>query len=132
MARVEIKQDEKSRTHVFVDGNELKRIIGYSLRQSFDTVPVLTVATDGLGREVDLQSARVDIDVINQTLEDAVKIVRFELLKHGDIYNAFHSSILSVLKAKEQYVTDGGVLIHAEDGSHSLAEKILKRIIGEE
>ena len=132
MARVEIKQDEKSLTHVWVDGSELKKVIEYSLHQSFDTAPVLTVAMDGLGREVDLQNARVDIDVVNQTLENAMKIVRFELLKHGEIYNAFHASILSVLKPKEHYIGDGEFSIEAEEGAYYLAEEILKRIIGEE
>lgn len=65
-------------------------------------------------------------------LESAIQVLRVELHKHGDIYDAFCASILSVLKSKEQYVTDSGVLIHAEKGTCALAEEILKRIIGEE
>ena len=68
----------------------------------------------------------------NITLEEATKVLKTELHKHGDIYDAFQASILSVLKSKEQYVTDSGVLIHAENGTQALAEEILKRIIGEE
>lgn len=65
-------------------------------------------------------------------LKDAVNTLRNELSKHDDIYKAFHASIFGVLKTKEQYVTDSGVLIHAENGTQALAEEILKQIIGEE
>lgn len=62
----------------------------------------------------------------------ATAILRTELMKHGDLYNGYLASILSVLKPKERYIGDGESEIHAEFQVNCLAEEVLKRIIGEE
>lgn len=132
MANIEIKQNENGLTRVLVDGQEINHVTRYLLEQDSVSHPILRLETDVLDKDIDLENARVDLSIAHQTLEDAIKLLRFELLKHGAVYNAFCASISSVLKAKEQYMTDSGVLIHAENGSRALAEEILKRIIGEE
>lgn len=69
--------------------------------------------------------ADVHFDYSPYTVKEACKILREELLKHGDLYNGFISSIESSLK--EQKVT--GLPFQPES---DIADKILKRIIGEE
>lgn len=58
-------------------------------------------------------------------IQESCKILREELMKHGDLYSGFISSIESSLK--EQKVT--GLPFQPES---DIADKILKRIIGEE
>ena len=60
----------------------------------------------------------------NDEVQNACKILRDELLKHGDLYNGFISSIESALK--EQKVTALPFQPKSE-----IAENILKRITGE-
>lgn len=62
---------------------------------------------------------------LSSYIKIATIILRDELLKHGELYNGFISSIESSLK--EQKVT--GLPFQPES---EIAEKILKRIIGEE
>lgn len=57
----------------------------------------------------------------SKIVEEAVKVLRNELLKHEDFYNGFLASIISAIKDSESN-------IYASE----MAENILKRIIGEE
>lgn len=68
----------------------------------------------------------------DELITAATAILRTELMKHGDLYNGYLASILSVLKPKERYIGDGESEIHAEFQVNYLAEEVLKRIIGEE
>lgn len=79
---------------------------------------------------LELCDSDVRIKAHPETLQEAVCIVRDELLKKGDLYDGFVASILSVLKPKEHYVGDGEFEISAEYGANYLAEEILNRIIG--
>lgn len=55
------------------------------------------------------------------TVQQAITVVRDELLKHGDLYDGFRASISSTLKE-----------IPSEMGLYDVAEKILDGLIGEE
>ena len=57
----------------------------------------------------------------NDEVQNACKILRDELLKHGDLYKAFSASIYSALKDMPE-----GTWID------EIPEIILKRIIGED
>ena len=57
----------------------------------------------------------------NDEVQNACKILRDELLKHGDLYKAFSASIYSALKD----MPDGTWI-------DEMPEIILKRIIGED
>lgn len=57
----------------------------------------------------------------NHSIQQAVTVVRDELLKHGDLYDGFRASISSTLKE-----------IPAGMGLYDVAEKILDGLIGEE
>lgn len=65
--------------------------------------------------------AKMDENCNSDTVQWACKILLEEFLKHSDLYNAFVCSIESSLK--EQYPFQP---------ERETAEKILKRIIGEE
>lgn len=54
------------------------------------------------------------------TIQQAVTVVRDELLKHGDLYNGFRASISGTLKE-----------IPTGMGLYDVAEKILDGLIGE-
>ena len=55
------------------------------------------------------------------TIQQAITVVRDELLKHGDLYDGFQASISSTLKE-----------IPAGMGMYDVAEKILDGLIREE
>lgn len=57
----------------------------------------------------------------NDEVQNACKILRDELLKHGDLYKAFSASIYSALKdiSEDTYIDE-------------MPEIILSRIIGED
>lgn len=84
--------------------------------------------TDGKAKEV----LKEDSESHSQTVQQAAITLRDELLKHGDVYDGFLASILSVLKPKEKYIGDGEFVIRTENGANYLTEEILNRIIGEE
>lgn len=69
--------------------------------------------------------ADIHFDYSPYTVKEACKILQGELLKHGDLYNGFLSSIESSLK--EQKVTALPFKPESE-----IADNILKRIIGED
>ncbi len=62
------------------------------------------------------------------TIQQAVTVVRDELLKHGDLYAGFQASIDSALSEyqNEQEIMDDGY------NSKYLSERVLNRLIGEE
>lgn len=60
-----------------------------------------------------------------QSVEDAVKILRHELLTHGEVYNGFKASLKSAI---EKYCTCG-IPFEPEEET---AGKILDFIIGKE
>lgn len=125
LANVKIEQDKQNEmTHrVFVNGEKLKRVNHIDLNIDVAEVPQVNV---GIVGGCDFEGmADVHFDYSPHTVKEACKIIRDELLKHGDLYNGFLSSIESSLK--EQKVT--GLPFQPES---DIADKILKRIIGEE
>lgn len=57
----------------------------------------------------------------NNKIKESCKILRKELMAHGDLYNGFVSSIQTAIEEAPNYIKN-----------FELAERILKRIIGEE
>ena len=124
IANVKIEQDkENDHIHrVFADGEELKRVNHIDLNIDVDEAPQVNV---GIVGGCDFEGmADIHFDYSPQTVKEACKILRDELLKHGDLYNGFISSIESALK--EQKVT--ALPFQSE---RDIADKILQRIIGE-
>lgn len=125
LANVKIEQDKQNEMihRVFVNGEKLKRVNHIDLNIDVAEVPQVNV---GIVGGCDFEGmADIRFDYSPYTVKEACKIIRDELLKHGDLYNGFISSIESSLK--EQKVT--GLPFQPEN---DIADKILKRIIGEE
>lgn len=125
LSNVKIEQDKENKHihRVFVNGEKLKRVNHIDLNIDVAEVPQVNV---GIVGGCDFEGmADIHFDYSPYTVKEACKILQEEILKHGDLYNGFISSIESALK--EQKVT--GLPFQPES---DIADKILKRIIGEE
>lgn len=132
LANVKIEQNEEKRPYfrVYKDGQEITRVRHIDANFDVDEIPTVNVEIVG-GFDFD-GMADIHFDYSPQTVKEACKIMRDELLKHEDLYDGFVASILSMLKENSRYIGDGETEIIAEYGENQLAEEILKRIIGEE
>lgn len=126
IANVKIEQDKQNEMihRVFVNGEKLKRVNHIDFNIDVAEVPQVNV---GIVGGCDFEGmADIHFDYSPYTVKEACKILRDELLKHGDLYDGFLSSIKSAVieYAKDCYAFGGD--------SEILAEEILDRIIGEE
>lgn len=132
LANVKIDQNTEKRPYfrVYKDGQEITRVRHIDANFDVDEIPTVNVEIVG---GFDFEGmADIHFDYSPQTVKEACKIMRDELLKHEDLYDGFVASILSMLKENSRYIGDGETEIIAEYGENQLAEEILKRIIGEE
>lgn len=124
LANVKIEQDKENKCvhKIFVDGKQIKRITRLDFEINPCEVPVLTIETIG---GVDFEG-QAEVNFLKDpfTVQNACKILRDEILKHGDLYNGFLSSIESSLR--EQKAT--ALPFQPE---RDIADNILQRIIGE-
>ena len=121
LANVKIEQDKQNEMihRVFVDGEKLKRVNHIDLNIDVAEVPQVNV---GIVGGFDFEGmADIHFDYSPKTVKEACKILREELLKHGDLYDGFKASIISALKETG----------FAED-IRDVADRTLIRIIGEE
>lgn len=127
LANVKIEQDKENKHihRVFVDGKQIDKITRLGFEVNPQEFPSVTLNIEQLSG-VDFEG-QAEVNFLNNpfTVQNACEIIQDELLKHGDLYNGFLSSIESSLK--EQKVT--GLPFQPES---DIADKILKRIIGEE
>lgn len=121
MHKVSIKNKTENScfpTHVSIDGQRI-RAVSVNFNQSIDTVPTCEIEIRALP---DIETlANIKFQFTPQTVEEAVEVLRHELMTNKDLYNAFLDSIASVLKETS-----------AEDGLYEVAKMIADRIIGEE
>ena len=125
LANVKIEQNEEKRPYfrVYKDGQEITRVRHIDANFDVDEIPTVNVEIVG---GFDFEGmADIHFDYSPQTVKEACKILREELMKHGDLYNGFLSSIESSLK--EQKAT--ALPFQPE---RDIADKILQRIIGED
>lgn len=123
IANVRIEQDkENTNIHkVFVDGKQIEKITHLDFQINPLEIPHVTLNLETMSG-IDFEGqAEVNFLETPFTVEDACKILRDELLKHGDLYNGFLASIQSAIAEAPNYTK-----------MDKLAELILKRIIGEE
>lgn len=125
LANVKIEQITEKRPYfrVYKDGQKITRVRHIDANFDVDEIPTVNVEIVG---GLDFEGmADIHFDYSPYTVKEACKILQEEILKHGDLYSGFISSIESSLK--EQKVT--GLPFQPES---DIADKILKRIIGEE
>ena len=127
LANVKIEQDKENKHihRVFVDGKQIEKITHLDFQVNPQEIPSVTLNIERVSG-VDFEG-QAEVNFLNNpfTVQNACEIIQDELLKHGDLYNGFLSSIESSLK--DQKVT--GLPFQPES---DIADKILKRIIGEE
>lgn len=121
LANVKIEQDKENPAihRVYQNENEIKRITKLNLNISADSFPEVNIT---IGGGLDFEGmADIHFDYSPNTVKEACKILREELLKHGDLYRAFSASIYSALKD-----------ISEDTNIDEMPEIILNRIIGED
>lgn len=120
LANVRLEQDKEHPTchKVYINENEVQRVSRMNFLVEPCEVPRLCIEAYGIPDFEGL--ADVSIERV-PTVEEASKILREELLKHGDLYKAFSASIYSALNDIPE-----GMFID------EMPEILLKRIIGEE
>lgn len=105
-------------THVEIDGKPLRcRAIDY--HSDMNTVPTFTFEVPALS-DIEVNHAEICFKFHPETVTDAVKILRYELMLNGEVYGGFLESIKSAMNDMENG-------IDIEDA----AKVILSRIIGE-
>ena len=121
LANVKIEQITEKRPYfrVYKDGQKITRVRHIDANFDVDEIPTVNVEIVG---GLDFEGmADIHFDYSPQTVKEACKILREELLKHGDLYDGFKASIISALKETG----------FAED-IRDVADRTLIRIIGEE
>lgn len=121
MNRIQIKVDESTeyKPKVLIDGNKVQYVSSVNFSTLPGEVPSATIEVLGSS---DIDSfADVRFDVSPDNLHTACRIIRDELLKHGDFYKSFVASVrLAILEAPQ------------ECWPVEMAERIVERISGED
>ena len=127
LANVKIEQDKENKHvhRVFIDGKQIDKITHLDFQVNPMEIPSVTLNIERMSG-VDFEG-QAEVNFLNDpfTVKNACKILRDELLKHGDLYKAFSASIESSLR--EQKIT--ALPFQPES---DIADKILQRIIGED
>ena len=121
LSNVKIEQDKENQTvhRVFKDGKKIERVRAINFDISAGEIPIVLVEIAG-GCNFE-GMADIYFDYSPYTVKEACKILRDELLKNVELYNGFISSIQTAIEEAPNYIKN-----------RELAERILKRIIGEE
>lgn len=123
LANVKIEQDKENKHihRVFIDEKQIEKITHLDFQVNPLEIPSVKLNIERMSG-VDFEG-KADVNFLNTpfTVQNACKILREELLKHGDLYRSFSASIYSALKDMKE-----GTWID------EMPEIILKRIVGEE
>ena len=123
LANVKIEQDKENKHihRVFIDGKQIEKITHLDFQVNPLEFPTVTLNIERMSG-VDFEG-QAEVNLLKDpfTVQNACKILREELLKHGDLYRAFSASIYSALKD-----------ISEDTDIDEMPEIILSRIIGED
>lgn len=118
------------KTEYYINGQKLEMVKSVDFRVALDEIPTFDFEVMGLP-DINVL-ADVRFSFTPKTVDEAVKVLRNELLKHGDLYNGFLASIQSAIKTLDYEKRESGGLDISEDEYTEISESILKFIIGEE
>lgn len=124
LANVKIEQDKQHKIihRVFVNGKKMERVNHVDFNIDVAEVPQVNV---GIAGGFNFEGmADIHFDYSPYTVKESCKILRDELLKHGDLYNAFVASINSVLM--------DGIQCEPPNLMERKAKQIMDRLIGDE
>ena len=123
LANIKIEQDkENDHIHrVFIDGKQVEKITHLDFQVNPCEIPSVTLNIERMSG-VDFEG-QAEVNFLKDpfTVQNACKIIRQELMEHGDFYKAFSASIYSALKDMPE-----------ETWIDEMPEIILNRIIGED
>lgn len=109
-------------TECYIEGKKINKVMGIDFSVVPCEIPTFKFETIGVP-DIDI-SGRVIFDCKPESVTEAVKILRNELLNNGSLYAGFISSIASALK----YYYSCGI---PSDTDEYIAKKILDCMIGE-
>lgn len=118
------------KTECYINNRKLERVRSAEFRVAVDEIPTFDFEVMGMP-DIDVL-ADVRFSFTPKTVDEAVKVLRNELLKHGDLYNGFLASIQSAIKTLDYEKRASGGLDISEDEYTEISKSILKFVIGEE
>lgn len=110
-------------TQCFIGGTKINCVRSADFHVAVDELPTSVFELMALP-DIEMES-EVKFSYTPQSVEDAVRILRHELLTHGEVYNGFKASLKTAI---EKYCTCGLPFEPEEE----TAGKILGFMIGEE
>ena len=117
-------------TKCYIDGNKIKNVKSVDFRIAVDEFPQFTFETIGLP-DIDM-SGDIRFRFTPETVQQAVIVLRNELLTKGTLYNGFLESMLSALDEKfwDSRDRNGNDLDLGEEDFKEAAVLMLNRLIG--
>lgn len=106
-------------TECYINGQKIMRVKSVDFHVGVNEIPEFDFEMYGI-TDIDM-FGDIRFSFTPKTVEDSVKVLRNELMKHEDVYNGFKASIITAIKE-----IDNDIYIN------ELAEDILKRIMGDE
>lgn len=106
-------------TKAYIDDKQVEKVTGIDFHIDANEIPTFTFDTIGIP-DIDT-IGNINFNFTPETVQEAVIVLRNELMKHGDLYDGFLASIRSAIREMDDEMYDD-----------ELAKKILKRVIGEE
>lgn len=123
LANVKIEQDKENKHihRVFIDGKNIEKITHLDFQINPLEIPSVTLNIERMSG-VDFEGqAEVNFLKAPFSAQNACKVLREEIMKHSDLYDGFISSIQTAIEETPNLIKN-----------RELAERILKRITGEE
>lgn len=123
--RIKVVNEKESwlGTQCYINNQKIDKVKSVNFYVSVDEVPTFDFEMMGCP-EIDMLGD-VRFSFTPHTIEEAVKVLRNELLKHGDIYDAFAASVKSAMDDEIRRMNPEWPNIDM------LTVAIMRRIIGE-
>lgn len=117
-------------TEYYIDGKKIKNVKSVDFRVAVDEIPHFTFETIGLP-DIDM-SGDIRFKFTPETVQQAVIVLRNELLTKGTLYNGFLESMLSALDEKfwDSRDRNGNDLDLGEEDFEEASVLMLNRLIG--
>lgn len=117
-------------TEYYIDGKKIKNVKSVDFRVAVDEFPQFIFETMGLP-DIDM-SGDIRFKFTPETVQQAVIVLRNELLTKGTLYNGFLESMLSALDEKfwDSRDRNGNDLDLGEEDFKEAAVLMLNRLIG--
>ena len=117
-------------TEYYIDGKKIERVKSVDFRVAVDEVPQFTFETMGLP-DIDM-GGDINVRFTQETVQQAVVVLRNELMTRGGLYHIFLESMLSALDDKfwDSRDKNGNDLDLGEEDFKEAAVLMLNRLIG--